>query len=179
MTEEELWDACRIDAEKLESLHGAVFDIWQDGADDPQGRMVSKARDVVSAYLALKATHDVVGGEPWIRFQGQVAQRFSSIENLLGNIDNNVMTTDQFLERCEAIEEGLHTLSNRMFSVSKKEIVGAEAETLALASREKIRLYEAFMSDLEGDEDNIEEAEDALKRGITQLRGYLAKLETE
>lgn len=177
MTEEEFWAACRIDAEQLESLHGAVFDIWQDGASDPQGQTVSRARDAVSAYLALKAEQDA-SCEPWMRFQDQVSQRFTSIENLLSNIDNNVMTTEQFLERCEEIETGLHTLSNKMYSVSRKEIVGDLVETLAQASREKIRLYEAFLKDLEGDEENIEEAEDALSRNITRLRGYLTELES-
>jgi len=88
------------------------------------------------------------------------------------------MDTDEFLKRCEDIELGLNKLADNLYRVMSKGITGEERESYISQSKEKIRKYDEFISELD-DDDDIQEANEALARGINHLKSDLLQLESE
>lgn len=84
------------------------------------------------------------------------------------------METDEFLRRCEEIEEGLHELADDLFSVAEGEDV-REKEQVISRSKEKVKQYEAFLGELDDSED-VEEANSVLEHYIQRLKKNLERV---
>ncbi|MEJ2393438.1 MAG: hypothetical protein P8Z77_01435 [Candidatus Thiodiazotropha sp.] len=85
------------------------------------------------------------------------------------------MDTDLFLERCETLGKGLHTLANNFYFALDEGVTGEALDDLVKRAKEKIKLFDELAADIE-DEDEKEEI-DHFIRNIDQLRGDILKVE--
>lgn len=83
------------------------------------------------------------------------------------------MDTDIFLARCEALDEGLHDLSNEFYASLTDGAPGKERNELIRLAKEKITLYNELYADIKGDEQ--EEEMEYFIRYIDKLKRYLEK----
>ncbi len=86
------------------------------------------------------------------------------------------MDTDEFLKRCEEIEDGLHELADDLYAVVKHGASDGNADDVVTRCRDKVRRYDELVSSL--DDDDREEAESVLGRYIERLRRNLAIFES-
>jgi|GEM_PF-3796746 len=82
------------------------------------------------------------------------------------------MDTDIFLARCEALDEGLHKLSNEFYASLTDGAPGKERNELIRLAKEKITLYNELYADSKGDEQEEKEME-CFIRYIDKLKRYL------
>ncbi|MCR9145106.1 MAG: hypothetical protein NXI24_22900 [bacterium] len=89
------------------------------------------------------------------------------------------MDTDLFLERCEAVENGLHALKNEFFHSLDEGPPDADRSDLIARAREKIRLFEELVADIADPQEDPEEEEEiqTFYRYINSLKEYVARAE--
>ena len=87
------------------------------------------------------------------------------------------MDTDVFLDRCDAIEKGLHELADDLYASIEDGQPGDEREELVKLAKEKIESYDEFFAELEDDGER-EEAEGVLNREIKRLRRAVQRIES-
>ena len=85
------------------------------------------------------------------------------------------MDTDIFLARCEALDEGLHDLSNEFYASLTDGAPGKERNELIRLAKEKITLYNELYAEIKGDEQEEEEMERFI-RYIDKLKRYLQEV---
>ena len=87
------------------------------------------------------------------------------------------MDTDLFLDRCEKLGKGLHSLGNEFFKSLKEGVSGEKLDDLVRRAKEKIKLFEALSADIEDEQE--EEEIQCFIRNIDKLKGYISKVESE
>jgi hypothetical protein len=85
------------------------------------------------------------------------------------------MDTELFLERCEILGKGLHTLANDFYFALDEGVTGEALDDLVNRAKEKIKLFDELAADIEDEEE--EEEIECFIRNIEQLRGDILKVE--
>ncbi len=174
MDDESFLNQCDILKENISTLKQDLDAFRKDGRE-PTDDSVKVAKQKIKLFDIL--IEEVNTSERKSVLEGVGADIFE-IREILSDT-GKIVGGDQYDDRTDEILNRLNAIKVDLYDVTTGDISGDNAVKVINLAKDKIRLYESLVSDLEDNELWIEELDSLCDRNINQIRKYLNELQLE